>query len=574
MKLRTGLRLVGALVVAGIAVVAPAEAAGAHPLGNFTVNTSAGLSVERDKVAVDFVVDMAEIPTYQAHRSIDANGDGQVSDAEGSAWAGKTCGEAVRHVQLSVDAKPVPLSVGAASVSFPPGTAGLPTLRLMCGLTASTSTEKGEHQVAWRSSAYTDRVGWREVTAVGSGMSVVSSDVPAVSPSARLTQYPADLLSSPLDQRSASVRVRSDGSALPAVPGGPGAAPGRPSKDVTTALPRGVDAAARSFTALVARRHLTVAFGALALALAVGLGAIHALAPGHGKTVMAAYLVGQRGSLRQAGVIAFTVTTTHTVGVLVLGLVLSASTTLAPESVYPWLGLISGAMLAAVGFSLLRRAIRGRGHVHGPGGHVHGPAGHVHGPAGHVHGPAGLVHEPAAVQIPDPSGRVLEPAGRVLEAAGHVGGPVARVDAPVGLADEPEPGHSHEPGHPHRPPGHPDSSMPGDRPMSRRTLVAMGIAGGMVPSPSALVVLLGALALGRAWFGVVLVVAYGAGMALTLTAAGLLLLRARSVLDRRSGTGPSGSGRLAKVARLMPVVTATVIVVVGLYLAAKGVTQM
>ncbi|MDQ6797999.1 MAG: nickel transporter [Actinomycetota bacterium] len=503
------LRLLGALALAAVAVVGPATAAGAHPLGNFTVNTYAGLSVERQRVAVDLVVDMAEIPAYQAHRGLDADGDGQVSDREGSEWAARTCRDAAGDSQVTVDGKTSRITVESSSVVFPPGSGGLATLRLSCGLAAPTATDSGEHKIGWRSSAYTNRVGWREVTATGSGTSMVSSDVPVASPSARLTQYPADLLSSPLDKRSASLRVRADGGSLAGATAAAAEGPGSPAKGVAASvLPRGVDAASRSFTALVARRDLTLAFGALALALAVGLGAIHALAPGHGKTVMAAYLVGQRGSLRQAGVIALTVTTTHTIGVLVLGVLLSASTTLASESIYPWLGLTSGAMLAAVGFNLMRRAWKGR---RGHDGHAHG---HSH---SHEHG------------------------------------------------------HSHEPGHSHSHGPDPDSQ---DGPMSRRTLVAMGVAGGMVPSPSALVVLLGAIALGRAWFGVVLVVGYGVGMALTLTAAGLVLVRARRILDRRAKTSSTRSSRLAGLARAMPAVTAMVIVVVGLFLAAQGATRI
>ncbi|MDQ6837125.1 MAG: nickel transporter, partial [Actinomycetota bacterium] len=234
-----------------------------------------------------------------------------------------------------------------------------------------------------------------------------------------------------------------------------------------------------------------------------------------GKTVMAAYLVGQRGSLRQAGIIALTVTTTHTIGVLVLGLVLSASTTLASEAIYPWLGLVSGAMLAAVGLNLMRRAFRGR-RCHG---HSHSQE------HGHSH-----EHE-----------------------------------------------HSHGLGRPHSHGPAPDAANTPDGPMSRRTLVAMGVAGGMVPSPSALVVLLGAIALKRAWFGVVLVIGYGVGMALTLTAAGLILVRARRVLDRRAAAATATSSRpsrLAGLARAMPAVTATVIVAVGLFLAAQGVTRI
>jgi ABC-type nickel/cobalt efflux system permease component RcnA len=95
----------------------------------------------------------------------------------------------------------------------------------------------------------------------------------------------------------------------------------------------------------------------------------------------------------------------------------------------------------------------------------------------------------------------------------------------------------------------------------------MGVAGGLVPSPSALVVLLGATYLGRAWFGVVLVLLYGLGMAGTLTVAGLLLLRAQAALDRRGWA----LGRDGRLGRLLPVLTAVVVVGVGLVLVLRGV---
>lgn len=112
----------------------------------------------------------------------------------------------------------------------------------------------------------------------------------------------------------------------------------------------------------------------------------------------------------------------------------------------------------------------------------------------------------------------------------------------------------------------------------------MGFAGGLMPSPSALVVLLGAIALARAWFGVLLVVAYGAGMAATLTGAGMVLVRARAAIDRRSGAagtaGPVPGRRrlpgrarpwLASLSRSLPLATASVLLLGGLYLAARGV---
>jgi ABC-type nickel/cobalt efflux system permease component RcnA len=202
---------------------------------------------------------------------------------------------------------------------------------------------------------------------------------------------------------------------------------------------------------------------------------------------MAAYLVGLRGSLRQAATIGATVTLTHTAGVLLLGLVLSTTRAVASERIYPWLGLGSGLLLAAVGLGLLVRAR--------PGHHTH-PHPHPHDHTGHHHG----------------------------------------------------------------------------RPLGRRGLVALGLAGGLVPSPSAVVVLLGGIALGRAWLGVALVLAYGVGMAATLTGVGLLLAHLRTRMDRRLHL-PAGS-LLARLGRLLPAVTASVIVLVGLGLAVQGAAQL
>jgi nickel/cobalt transporter (NicO) family protein len=257
------------------------------------------------------------------------------------------------------------------------------------------------------------------------------------------------------------------------------------------------------------------------VALAVLLGAAHALAPGHGKTVMAAYLVGLRGSLRQAATIGATVTVTHTAGVLLLGLVLSASQAIASERLYPWLGLASGLLLAGVGLTLAARALT----AHPPHAHPHHGLAHPHphgpGAGGDGHGPGG-------------------------------GG-----------------GHAHGEG---RGDGDGAGGGWGGRPLGRRGLVALGLAGGLVPSPSAVVVLLGGIALGHAWFAILLVLAYGLGMAATLTSVGLLLAHVRGRVDRRL-TGPAGS-LLAKVGQLLPVATAAVIVAVGLALAAQGAAQL
>jgi nickel/cobalt transporter (NicO) family protein len=470
-------------VLAAVLLVAGATGAAAHPLGNFTVNTSSGLRVGPDRLDLDYVVDMAEIPTFQTRQAVDTDRDGMVGPAEAASWRDQECPRLAGGLRATVDGQAVALSVAGSSLTFPAGAGGLATLRLECALAARLPAARE----AGRSLTYADgnhpgRVGWREITAVGDRVTLESADVPTTSSSARLTAYPKDQLSSPLDQRTASLRFH---------PGGAAAAAAQPAHE-RPASRGGVDRATAMFTALVGERSLSPGFAVVALLLAVGLGAAHALAPGHGKTVMAAYLVGLRGTLRQAAVIGATVTITHTAGVLLLGVVLTTSRAVASERLYPWLGLASGLLLAGVGIGLLVRARP----TH-PQPHDHGHP-HPHGQH-HDHGPAG-------------------------------------------------------------------------RPLGRRGLVALGLAGGLVPSPSALVVLLGGIALGQAWFGVALVVAYGLGMAATLTGVGLLLAHLRTRMDGRLRL-PAGS-LPARAGRLLPAATASVIVVVGLALAVNGAAQL
>ena len=475
--------------------------ASAHPLGNFTVNTYSGLQVGEHRLGVDYVIDMAEIPTFQARPAVDTNGDGQLSVAEFAVYAERTCKSSARGMTASVNSATVDLVVDRSRAEQRPGQAGLPTSRISCAISGAITGLRTGSIISYANHNFDGRIGWHEVTGVGDGTTIRSADVPANSTSARLTAYPKNLLKSPLDVRSARLVVRPGGPASGAVPdSGP-----------ASILPRGVDRATTAFSAFVGRKHLGLGVGLLAVALALLLGALHAVAPGHGKTVMAAYLVGRRGSLGSALTLGATVTATHTAGVLALGVVLSVSSAFAPERLFPVLGLFSGLMLVVIGAWLLRGALRGG--QDGPG-HGHG---HTHGDGhGHDHGHA-LDHEPSE------------------SAAGG--------------------GHSHPHPHPHA-----STGMP-----SRRSLVAMGLAGGMVPSPSALVVLLGAIALHRAWFGVLLVVCYGLGMAMTLTLAGLLLVRGRSWLDRRQPRTWS-----TWLARLLPVGTAGLITLVGLGLALRA----
>jgi nickel/cobalt exporter len=270
----------------------------------------------------------------------------------------------------------------------------------------------------------------------------------------------------------------------------------------------------RRVQSLVGGRGMTPVVGALAVLLAVLLGCGHALLPGHGKTVMAAYLTGRRGRPRDALVVGATVTATHTAGVLVLGMAISLSSTLAGDQVLRWLGVASGALVAVIGVVLLRGALQGD--------------------------PAA---RPAVEHLPEP---VLTTAG-----TGRGAGTAAELHDHAGHRHD---HHGHDPGHPHdHEHGH-----------HRSGLVGMGVAGGLVPSPSALVVLLASVGLGRTLFGVLLVLAYGLGMASTLVLVGFGLMRLRDRLAARPR-------RLRWLARAVPVVTASLVLLLGLALAVRGV---
>jgi nickel/cobalt exporter len=597
------------LAAAALWAVVPAGVASAHPLGNFTVNHYDHLELAPGEVRLTAIVDRAEIPTAQLLPSI-AAGD-VLTEAEAATAAEPECAEVGAAVQVSVDGRTLEWRATGSTLETVPGAAGLPTLRLSCGFRAGADLD-GESQVSAADTYLTDRVGWREMTAVGDGVALLDSPVPVASVSDELRTYPVDLLASPVDVRSFTVATR------PGVTTGTGATIVPGSGDPFTDVVAGLD---RRFEGLIGSDDLTVAVGALAVLLAVLLGCGHALLPGHGKTVMAAYLAARRGRSRDAVVVGATVTATHTVGVLVLGLAISVSSSLAGDQVIRWLGVASGLLVAGIGLSMLRGALRRRPAVgasaidtvpeavlvaaasgsgpardvvhaavphehphgaHGHGDHAHDDHDHDHdhphpleGDHGHDHEhphssdhehphPHGTEHEHEH-EHPHPHGAEHDHLHPHEDDHQHPHDHEHRHEHAHSRGSWWSGGHDHGPGgHTHGPGGH--THGPGS---GRSGLVGMGIAGGLVPSPSALLVLLASIGLGRTVFGVVLVLAYGLGMAGTLTVVGLLLVKLRGRLERRvSVLGRSRA--LVAVVRLAPVLTASLVLLVGLSLAVRG----
>lgn len=518
----------------------PTGYASAHPLGNFTVNRYDGLVAAPGELRVHHVEDLAEIPATQAEPDIEKAGMTE--------WARQRCAAAARGSEVTVDGRTVELTPTSSHARVRPGQAGLDTLRVECRLTAPLP-EDTTVALGFRGAGAESGPGWREITARGDRMTLAASDVPKESISRELTEYPEELLSSPADTKGASLRVR---------PGGPALAEAAQDTPASSVLPRGADRWTRALDGLVSRQDLTVGFAALALVLAIFLGAMHALAPGHGKTLMAAVAAARGGRARMKDVLplAASVTVTHTLGVVALGLLVTAGSAAAP-SVITWLGIASGALVIAAGATLVRRAWHVRKHGHG---HDH-PHGHGH---AHDH-ETDRAHERQPVLVAAHAHTAAEaPAPTPDHSHAH-----AHAHA-HSHRHEHDHGHDHSHGsltHTHNGFTHTHSTAP-----TLRGTILLGFAGGLVPSPSAVVVLVGAAALGKAWFGLLLVVAYGVGLALTLTAAGFAVVRLGSGVTRVLDRQPRWMAHplTVFVRRTAPLGSAVLVVLIGAGLVLQG----
>ncbi len=323
----------GLLCALGVLAVAPP--AQAHPLGNFSVNHLAEVSVSADRVDVRYVLDQAEIPTFQQRGLARAEVLRRIR------------AEVARGLRVTVDGRPVALDViGAPRLALRPGAGGLRTTRFELALRAPA---RNARRVLVRDETFRGRVGWRSIVAQPGRGTAVRTGAPASDPTRRLTRYPAALLDSPADLRVARFDVRPGDGTL--VAGGERRSGGGGS-------------ASDGFAGLFADAAAGEGVLLLLLLAAFGWGAVHALSPGHGKAMVAAYLVGTRGTPRQAVALGATVTVTHTAGVVLLGVVaLTLSQYVLPEDLYPWLNLVAGLLVLAVGAAVLRgRLARRRAH--------------------------------------------------------------------------------------------------------------------------------------------------------------------------------------------------------------------
>ncbi len=498
------------MIFLGVALLGllPAAGAAAHPLGNFSVNQYTHILVEQHEVRLTYVLDLAELPTVADTPLRDPDSNGEVPAAEREAYLETTLARIVPEMHLVSGATELPLRILDSSMAFVPGQAGLDTTRVEATLAADLPATAAKGQLTFRNDYAGDRLGWREIVAThGPGLRLEDATILSTDRSDALRTYPDDLLSSPLDERAVTLDYE-------IVAG----APASNSKAVVrTSSPAGIG---ERLGAIVNGGDLSTTGILLALVAAAGWGAVHALSPGHGKTVVGAYLVGSRGTPRHALFLGLTVTITHTAGVLALGLgILFASHTILPEQLYQWLSLASGLLVAGLGLTVLRQRLLGLpafGHHHHDHDHGHDHAHNHYRQHDHDH----------------------------AYAHSH------------GLP------HTHD-GHSHLPPG-----VEGEH-VTWRSLLALGISGGLLPCPSALLALLGAVAIGRAGFGVLVVIAFSVGLAATLTGVGLLFLFAGRLLERRAV-----SGRWSGLLQFAPAAAALAVTASGVLIVARAVMEL
>jgi ABC-type nickel/cobalt efflux system permease component RcnA len=519
----------------------------AHPMGNFSVNHYSKIKIGQRSIEIRYLIDMAEIPTFQEMRQFDITP--KANDHSASSYLGTQEQLLKQGLSLDSDGRAVLLNAIFRQVTFADGAGGLPTMKLAFVFRGELDGPADSRKLAYVDHNFPGRAGWKEIVVLGDGATILNSTAPTTDRSHELTNYSSDSLNSPPQQLSAQVSF----SAVLSEPAG--AAPSRrtisqkktiaqrtemlplslqkqsrPSgvlastpggeqpHTTAVAVPKGAQSpTARQastntprsrFTELVSTQGNLSFWVLLSAALiAAGLGALHALEPGHGKTIVAAYLVGSRGTARHAVLLGIVVTAAHTAGVYLLGVVtLYASRYIVPEQLYPWLGAISGLSVAGLGIFMFLRHLTGE-----TGEHSHAPG------EQHAHWFLSMFKARTG----------KEPVKRAMISGGS---------EPAGPA------------------------------LSLRQLCMLGITGGIVPCPAALVVLLSAFSLHRIGFGLFLITAFSFGLAAVLVIVGLTMVYAKRIVSSRVRAGN-------RAARYLPLLSSAFMVVLGVGITASAIAS-
>jgi len=484
------------LILSGLFILVSAFSAGAHPLGNFSINQYSRLEVEKSRIKIRQVLDLAEIPTFQLQTEIDADKDGTLSAAELNLYAERITPEHLANLSLTVNNQPVEILAESKNIVLQTGAGNLPTLRIEWNLVSNITNLSDKNQVRFENKNYIERIGWNEIVLNRVGnLNIFDSTVFGSGMTDELKAYPQESLAAPLAERTANFSFSTEDA--------PENSKLLQNRDGRASTPIEKD----RFAELI-KGEVTFPVMFFGLLLAFGFGAMHALSPGHGKTVVGAYLVGSRGTVKHAAFLGLTVTVTHTLGVFALGLVtLFASKYILPEKLMPFLSFISGLLVLYIGLTMFKSRLFSAFGWEKAGHHHHGEHSHDD---GHTHSHDEHSHD----------------------------------------------NHSHSPDdftHTHD--GHTHSHLPPEE-ISWKSLLALGISGGLLPCPSALVLMLSAINLNRIGYGLILTLVFSFGLAATLTAVGLLFLFGGKLV---------GGSRLAenRIFKALPVASAFVIACVG-----------
>jgi ABC-type nickel/cobalt efflux system permease component RcnA len=481
-------------------------------MGNFSVSHYSRIEVGGAGTDIRYVLDLAEIPSFELLQQwgLSAESPRDQLDLKAEAQAR----EWVRNLSIECGGRAVAPHFEGVTLAIAKGAGGAPVMRF----TSTLGLAVAAGSLSYEDRNYPARAGWKEIViAAGPGASIERASQSDLDRSQALTAYPADpTVAPPQDLRASVDWAAAPIAANPMVLNQSAAKKKRPA--IVTPAPASMLARAGTtspvppqaaaagtvvrgdfLSQLLHRGKIGVGLILLGMLVAFSLGGLHALSPGHGKTIVAAYLVGSRGTFRHAIFLGGMVTFTHTISVFFLGLTtLFLSQYVLPEKIIPVLGAISGLTIVWIGGMMLyKRAMRLRGH------HDHHHHDHDH------HHPHDHDHD-------------------------H---------------------HHHDHDHEHGPHGH--SHVPeGDVTMG--SLIALGASGGLVPCPSALVLLLSAIALGRIGLGLLLLVAFSTGLAIVLMGIGVLVLYARDLLPDSQKTAAHPAFRI------IPVLSAALIVCIGL----------
>jgi ABC-type nickel/cobalt efflux system permease component RcnA len=431
--------------------------------------------------------------------------DGKMDASQLAAWAHDEGAKLATQLRLSAGSGDIPLTVDSAHASTRRGAGGLPTMYLVLDTHAVLPpATAGRRSVSYADTTFAGRLGWHDV--------IVGAQT---EPTRELTAYPSALIGSPRQTTAVAIALAPNGSSTVTV------TPEMSAATSASAGPAASQLRSNQLSDMLARGTNDWGFVALTFLVAIALGALHALEPGHGKTLLAISLVGARATVKQAAILASALTIAHTIGVLALGVAINLfKGYFVPETIYPWITLVSGVVIAIIGARAVQKQILNRqplAHAHAHGHetthpheheHVHVAHGHEH---GHDHG------------------------------QGH------------------EHGHSHDHDDLEHARAH---AIPGTAPLTFGGTVWAAMSGGVAPCPAALVVLLAAVALNQVAYGIFVIVAFSFGLAATLTGLGIAVVRGATWLQ--------GRPQFERFVTYGPLVSATVISLIGAVMVGQG----